>query len=45
MVERNDRCGILVDLNFLVDVEAVTGAEGWRDDWMGRWEGELEGRG
>lgn len=48
MVERNVSCGVPVDLDFLVDVDAVAGAEGG-DDCLWRWGGagkrELEGRG
>ena len=48
MVERNVRCGVLVDLDFLVNVDAVAGAEGggnclWRGEGVGK--GEVEGRG
>ena len=48
VVERNVICGVLVDLDFLFDVDAVAGAEGgdyclWR--WEGAEKGDSEGRG
>ena len=44
MVGRNVGGGGLVDLDFLVDVDAVAGAQE-RVDWLVGWQGELEGRG
>ena len=47
MVERNGSCGVLADLDFLVDVEGVAGAEGREDSgwgWEGEGRGELVGR-
>ena len=48
VVERNVSCGVLVDMDFLIDVDAVAGAEGgndcfWRREGAGK--GELGGGG
>ena len=48
VVERNVSCGVSIDLDFLLDVDAVAGAERggdcmWRREGAGK--GELEGRG
>ncbi len=48
VVEGDVGCGVLADMDFLVGVEAVAGAEGGEDrGWGGEGagKGELEGRG